>query len=779
MRVAVFVLLFTVLFGTLTSSAFSSYDTYTYSIDGEPMQSPAAYSASQLIDSPGMGLLSAEGLRQATVKTDGDGRQYVDDATAEGGKRYLSPADITTDKDGNQYIKASYRLLGASDIVTDEEGSVYIADTGGKSGDVAYAGRIVVLNKYYKVTKVLTDYVDENGVSQVFNEPAGVYVTDPTITADGQSYIYVCDTKNSRIVVFDREYNYVRTIGTPSTALLSDSTFQPSAVAVDKYGRIFVLSKNCEDGVIVLSGEGDFTGFIGAQKVVYSVLQIIWRHFQTKEQLAQQALTLPAVYNNLTVDADGFVYVTNNKIDSAKQIAAIESKNADYSPVKKLNSAGTEIMKRNGFFDPGGEVAVSTVSGTPSSIIDVAVGPEGSWSLLEESKATTLKKRSRIFTYDQSGNLLFAFGDKGDQLGNGENYIGFTYQEVDGVTYMLLLDKSSEDDFKITVFTPTDYCDTIMKALRNQNEHNYSASITYWEDVLKRNNNFDLAYIGIGKALFNQGKYEEAQEMLANAYETTYYSRAFSEIRKEIVGRWLVPLLILIIALVVLLVKFLAWAKKKNKAVSLKVGKKTYGEELLYLFHLNLHPFDGFWDLKHEKRGSVRAATTILVATILAFFYQSIGRGYVFNPKGEYSTIFVQIIAVTVPVLLWCVSNWCLTTLFDGEGSFKDIYIATCYSLSPLPFMLILSTILSNVLTTSEGSIVNLLVTIAYIWVAMLLFFGMLVTHDYSLGKNFLITIFTIVAMAVIMFVAILFSSLVIKMVTFVISIVTEIGNRV
>ena len=69
---------------------------------------------------------------------------------------------------------------------------------------------------------------------------------------------------------------------------------------------------------------------------------MIWRHFQTKEQLAQQALTLPAVYNNLTVDSDGFVYVTNNKIDSSKQIDAIKSKNADYSPVKKLNSAVAE-----------------------------------------------------------------------------------------------------------------------------------------------------------------------------------------------------------------------------------------------------------------------------------------------------------------------------------------------------------------------------------------------------------------------------------------------------
>ena len=62
--------------------------------------------------------------------------------------------------------------------------------------------------------------------------------------------------------------------------------------------------------------------------------------------------------------------------------------------------------------------------------------------------------------------------------------------------------------------------------------------------------------------------------------------------------------------------------------------------------------------------------------------------------------------------------------------------------------------------------------------VGILLFFGMLVTHDYTLKKNFVTTLGTILAMVVIMFIAILFSSLVAKMVTFIISIFTEIGNR-
>ena len=103
----------------------------------------------------------------------------------------------------------------------------------------------------------------------------------------------------------------------------------------------------------------------------------------TEEQRAAQVKNVSVSYNNITVDDDGFVYVTTDKIDAAKQLAAIKSKKADYSPVKKLNSTGVEIMKRNGFFDPGGEVidAFNTIG--VSKIVDIALGAEGSWTILD------------------------------------------------------------------------------------------------------------------------------------------------------------------------------------------------------------------------------------------------------------------------------------------------------------------------------------------------------------------------------------------------------------
>ena len=717
-KILILSLVLILLFGTVSSFAYVAYDTYTYSISGKQMLSPTAYSTNLSITSTDMGL-------------------------------------------------GSVQLSDATDIVTDDLGNVYIADAGNN--------RVVVLNKYYRVIKIIDTYYDDAGKEVKFNHPEGVFVSN---NPDGQSNIYICDTENKAVVVFDREYNYVRTITAPDSPLLNAENFYPNAVAVDIYGRIFIVAKRISEGVIVLSSTGDFTGYIGAQKVSYSVIDIIWRKFQTKDQLAQQDRNVSVAYNNLTVDSDGFVYATSDKISESEQFKAIKSKAPDYSPVKKLNATGHEIMKRNGFFDPGGEVDIFYANEV-SKISDVALGPEGMWTILDY-------KRSKLFTYDQQGNLIFAFGDGGEYgqggelLGNGESLQAITYQTIDDTTYLLVLDKTSDSSnkYKLVVYSPTEYCETIISALRNQNKHEYDTSIQYWQDVLTKNNNFDLAYIGIGKALFSQGKYDEAYTVLQNAYETQYASKAFAELRKDIIGKWILLIAIVAIALIVGIVKFLGYAKRKNKATTLKVGRKTYWEELIYPFHLCFHPFDGFWDLKHEKRGSVRAATTILAITILALFYNSIGKGYLFNPEDKYSTIFVSILSVAIPVVLWSVSNWCLTTLFDGEGSFKDIYIATCYALSPLPIFVIISTILTNVMTSTEGSMVNLIIVFGFIWAAMLLFFGTLVTHDYSLGKNVITILGTILAMLVIMFVIILFSSLVIKMITFVIAIFKEVGNR-
>ena len=190
------------------------------------------------------------------------------------------------------------------------------------------------------------------------------------------------------------------------------------------------------------------------------------------------------------------------------------------------------------------------------------------------------------------------------------------------------------------------------------------------------------------------------------------------------------------------------------------------------------HPFDGYWDLKHEKRGSVRASFVFIAATIIAFYYQSIGTGYYYNPRGTYLTIFTQAISVIIPITLFVIANWCFTTLFEGEGSLKDIFIATSYALFPVPVLIVVSTLLSNVLVGDEGQIITLITSIAYIWMGFLIIIGTSVTHDYSMMKNIITLISTIVGMVFIMFIVLLFSTLISKMVSFVSTIVSEVSYR-
>ena len=723
---------------SLGASAAEPYQTYTYSIDGYALYSPDAYSPVMTVDSNYMNLL------------------------ANGGVAFDEPSDIFADKDGN----------------------IYIADTKNS--------RIIVLNQYYKVRYTISSFDNEFGATYSLANPRGLFVTD--------EWVYVADTGNGRIVMFYREDtvdengvkheagDFYKIIPAPESKLFGNSaSYKPVALAVDQYGRIFVISSTTYQGVIVMTSSGDFTGFIGAQKVSYSIIDIIWRRFMSEEQLANSVTYVSTEFNNITVDREGFIYVTTDAIDSKEQVAAIKSKSSDYSPIKKLNSAGTEIMKRNGFFDPGGEVDINqaldaTGATGPSKIKDVALGAEDTWSIIDAS-------RNKVFTYDQNGNLLFAFGDTGEMLGQMKGICGITYQVIekgDGKKeYNMILLDNITDTF--TVYRRTNYGDLLISAIEQENNREYTAAVEAWKNVLKYNNNFDTAYIGVGKALHRDGRYEEAMEYFEAAYDPANYSTSYREVRT----RWIsgqsfgfLPNLLIIVAVVVavviLFLKTMKYTSKLNAAVAIKQNrtKTSYWEELVYSFHICLHPFDGFWDLKHEKRGSVRASLTFIALTVLGFFYQSVGTGFIMNPKGEYSTIFTQIISVAVPVLLWIIANWCLTTLFDGEGSFRDITIAVGYAVAPMPLFLIVSTILSNIVTQQETMMISLLTSIGFVWCAILLFFGLMVTHDYSMGKNLLIVIFTIVGMAIIIFMALLFSGLIGKMISFISSIITEIAYR-
>lgn len=688
-------------------SAATPYATYTYSASGTVLTSPAAYVPDTTVDAAYMGYTGA--------------------------------------------------ITDPRDLFVGPDQKVYIVDAGSQS--------VIVCDRYYKYLYSISTFVNEHGVPDSFSNPSGVFVNEENI--------FVCDTDNNRIVMFDAEGNYIKIIPKPVSNLFEEgSIYKPVACAVDQYGRIFVVSSTTYQGIIVLNTEGQFFGFIGAQKVSISALEILWRKIQTDEQRDQSEEYISTEFNNITIDKDNFIYVTTSSIPESDQQNAINSKSkaSDFAPVKKLNASGSDVMKRNGFYPPSGEVRITFSSRAmifgPSKIIDAAIGPEGTWSIIDE-------KRSKVFTYDDNGNLLFTFGDKGNQTGNIESIEAIVYQG----SKILLLDKTNDN---IVIFRRTEYADLLIQALRHNNERKYDVTIDDWTEILKRNNNFDAAYIQIGKALYRQAKYEEAMEYYKSAYDTENYSESYKEVRKAWANKffWIIP--IVIVAVCILIAKFFGFAAKVNKRTALKVGRKSLKEELLYAFHVIVHPFDGFWDLKHEQRGSVRSGFVILLITIIVYFYNSIGKGYIFNPRPSTTfNIMGSISAVLAPLLLWTIANWCLTTLFEGEGSMGDIFTACCYCLTPLPLLILPATIASNFLAANEGGLITMLQSFAYIWLGILLFFAMMVTHDYSVGKNILTCVASIVGMAFIMFIGILFSSLLAKIISFITNIIEEINYRI
>ncbi len=706
-------------------SAVVPYTTYTYDIDGDIMPSPHAFVPDKIVTSSDVEL------------------------------RDLPEDEKKAAKIG---IGLETPLNDPQDIFVDADENIYIADTKNN--------RIVILDTNFKLIGVLDSFLNEYGVPDALEQPNGVFVTEEEI--------YVADTESNRIVVFDRaDFSFSRVVPEPKSQVFPEGhIYKPVALSVDKAGRIYVVSSTTHYGIISMNNDGGFNGFLGAQKVKASAFDVIWRQLMTSEQRAYSEKFVPTEYNNITIDSSGFIYVTTSSIDAAAQQAAMDSKSrsADYAPVKKLNPLGEDVMMRTGFYPPSGEVTVNqyatpenNISGA-SKIIDVALGPNGMWSIVDE-------KRQKIFTYDEQGKLLFIFGDIGMQVGNFQSISAIAYKGND----LLVLDDTFDS---ITVMKRTEYGDIIAGALQNQRDRNYDKAVEYWQDILQRNANFDMAYVGIGDSLYRERKYTEAMKTYTYAYATEDYSNCFKNIRKQWIEKWIILIPIVIIVVCLACSKFMGYANKVNKAGQVMKEKRTFKEAFLYAFHVIFHPFDGFWDLKHERRGNLKAALAIVGITILAFIYNSLGQSYIFNPNMDGNGIMMEILSVILPYVLWCVGNWCLTTLFDGEGSLKDIFTATGYAVLPLPIMLIPATIMTNFLALEEGGIITLLVAIGYIWTGFLIFFGTMVTHDYTLGKNVLTVIGTIVAMAVIMFIAVLFSGLITKMFSFVYNIYIELSYR-
>jgi len=202
-------------------------------------------------------------------------------------------------------------------------------------------------------------------------------------------------------------------------------------------------------------------------------------------------------------------------------------------------------------------------------------------------------------------------------------------------------------------------------------------------------------------------------------------------------------------------------------------------ESLKYTFSIYSHPFDGFWFMKSQKRATYKTGLVLFMLLIVTTAVRIYTTGYIFSSVSLESFSVWLLAAVIVGLtVLYCTSNWALTTLLDGKGTFGEIFTSVMYSLTPVILINLPMAALSNIITNEEASFYGFVNTVAIIWSLALLLIANMQIQDFTMTKSILTFLGTLVIMLIIAVIGILFINLCQQVYVWVLSIVREILYR-
>ncbi len=437
------------------------------------------------------------------------------------------------------------------------------------------------------------------------NTPNGITVND--------KYIFVADTENLRILKINKEtlvvedvylspsdssfyqlYNasYETPFGTAYetikvttdfyTTVHNDKIFKPTKVAINNSGVCYCIVKDVYEGLVEFGANTEFNRYVGKNVVTADALKKLWSNIWSEAQYASQALDLPAMFNNISVSPDGFLYATSNPDGEATQAQNL---------VKIINTKGNDIMKRNGYVTPDGDAVYITTTKEdnvilgPSVLTSVCISKTGNFTVTDE-------KRGRLFTYDSEGNLLYITGDQpggtsttaqgglsnsiikpiaSDYLYrlNNDNVEEETVIVLDGSSKSIMLFETTEFGKAVNTATylyQTGQIEDQISVDDNGNEIIVPGAESYWREVIRMNTNYELAYLGIGKALNRRGEYKEAMKYFELAHNAVYYSKAFSSYRDQVLNANfdLIMAVVCVVAAGYVVLKVTTYINKKN-----------------------------------------------------------------------------------------------------------------------------------------------------------------------------------------------------------------------
>ena len=464
---------------SMKEDGFSTSYSYNYDYWGDVQMSPDPYRVATVIDSPSLGL---EKLNN---------------------KRISKPQGI--------FVRNT---------------DIYVVDTGNNR----------ILQIEYKNGKAsLKRIIDEIQGTEptTFDYPTDIY-------ADENNNLYIADQNHNRVVMVDKNLNFMKEFVKPDDATFNQSSaFLPNKITVDVSGRLYVLATNVNKGFMKYENDTVFTGYIGANAVKVNMADYIWkRYFMSKEQRAASESFVPTEYENLYMDEKGFIYATTT-VFSEYELLSDTAK-----PIRRLNGIGNDILIKNDRYPPIGDLdwKAESLQYGPCKMADIT-------ALKNDIYVVVDRMRGRLFGYDSQGIMLWAFGTKGSMDGTFSRAVGLDHMGYD----LIVLDELKNN---ITIFTPTEYGQLIYDATDTYLNGEYDESADLWEDVMKLNANYTLAFRGIGRSMLRQEKYQEAMDYFERAHAREEYGRAFKQYRKIWVEKniWWIILLLALLLIVPLLI---------------------------------------------------------------------------------------------------------------------------------------------------------------------------------------------------------------------------------
>ena len=601
---------------------------------------------------------------------------------------------------GNVYMKG-YGLSKPGDLFC-RNGLVYIADSGN--------GRVVVFSP-------------DNGSVQTMGEgilkaPSGVFAGE-----DGR--VYVADPEAEAVFIFSAQGELIRTIGRPESHLFgASSVYKPKNVVCTSDGNLFVVGIGAHEGLMQFDEEGNFYGYFAANKRSLTFRERIEDLIYTREQKDKLLMRTARSIENIAITNRDLIYSVTQSAGFSYSWVSAEKKFENQ--IKLHNMAGQNILSKDKFMHD------------EWNFVDVAAGPYGN--------SYALTQTGLIYEYDNAGNVVFSFGGRAASSDRSGLFSVAAAIDIDENGFLYVLDKERA---LIQIFYPTDFAVSTHQAIYCLSQGDYSQSEAIWESVLRLNSMSRVAHIGYGRTLLHQQKYAEAMEHFKIAGDREYYSEAFWESRNEWIHSHALYLIGTVFVLA-LLFYGIKWMKKRRKPKARPIHAPSRFQQLLadirFLPQMLRHPIDGYYYLKRGEKGSVQAATVIYILMFFVYLLDQLFRGFIFNEINLTDTPLLPIVALYfMVVVLWVIGNSMVSSINDGEGSIKNVYVMTAYSLAPYLLIIPPTVLLSYILTFNEAFIIQFLWIAAVAWTGINLFCGLVETHGYSFrdaAKNIILTLF-------------------------------------